>query len=519
MADLGVESGAAMIEQFGLQGSMQKIAAAAESTGTPLQAYLGRAEAMTLVLGAAGAQSDQLREKTAMLGDAAGATDAAHREQTEGVNAAAFAMTVARREMTVMAQRLGDALAPALMSAMEAAQPLLGALERLIDWFTNLPAPMQKTIIGVLAVVAAIGPLLVIAGTLISAIGSIIGIFGGAAGGAGLIATLGAVLVPIAIAVAAIATIAAIGYVVYRNWDTIAAWFAALWEKMKVGAQQIADAILRVWDGLATGARQIGGALQFVWEALVGGARQIGGAMSYLWGAITAGLAQIGGAISRLWNGLVAGAQQILGFFVRIGEGVAAGAGQIVGFFGRLPGQIAGVFSGAGRWLYNAGQSILMGLWEGLASMGQWIYDRVMDLVRRIIPGPVLRVLGIASPSKLMASYGRDTMRGLGVGIDEQAGSVAARMSRAAEQVARAARDGMDVGTLRFGASAQVMDAIAGPLSADVGGTAGTPTTHVTEVNGPIYVQGYLDPSDPLSARRVAENLREQIRLLDREDA
>src|SRR5690606_11921693 len=71
---------------------------------------------------------------------------------------------------------LGGALIPAFMSAIEAAEPLIRAVERAAQWFANLDSTTQTVIIALGGLVAAIGPLLVVAGTLISSVGTIIGI-------------------------------------------------------------------------------------------------------------------------------------------------------------------------------------------------------------------------------------------------------------------------------------------------------------------------------------------------------
>ncbi|MCB0075243.1 MAG: phage tail tape measure protein, partial [Caldilineaceae bacterium] len=122
---MGYESGAAMLQQEGLQGTIAAIVAAAEATGDPLQKYIGSIEGQTLALALAGPQADAFSEKLAAMGTAAGAADAAFAGQTQGVGATAFAMQQMQQSMAVVAQDLGAALIPALSAAMTAAQPLI----------------------------------------------------------------------------------------------------------------------------------------------------------------------------------------------------------------------------------------------------------------------------------------------------------------------------------------------------------------------------------------------------------
>lgn len=69
---------------------------------------------------------------------------------------------------------LGDALVPALMSALDALEPLFQSIEKGAEWFANLDPEMQRTIITILGMAAAAGPLLIIAGQLTTSISALI---------------------------------------------------------------------------------------------------------------------------------------------------------------------------------------------------------------------------------------------------------------------------------------------------------------------------------------------------------
>jgi hypothetical protein len=49
--------------------------------------------------------------------------------------------------------------------------------------------------------------------------------------------------------------------------------------------------------------------------------------------------------------------------------------------------------------------------------MGGWLYSRVMGWISSVIPGPIKRILGIASPAKLAHKYGVFWAQGLGGGL------------------------------------------------------------------------------------------------------
>jgi TP901 family phage tail tape measure protein len=174
MESLGVESGAAMVEQFGLQESLNLIVKAAEDAGQPLGKYLSSIEGQTIALAATGGQADAYTDKIKAMSGAAGTTDAAFKAQTEGINAAGFQMEQAKQQAIVLGQRLGDTLAPMLIDVFDAAKPLVAKVEEAVAWFTSLDETQQRNIVKWVAMVAAMGPVLSITGRILKPIGSMI---------------------------------------------------------------------------------------------------------------------------------------------------------------------------------------------------------------------------------------------------------------------------------------------------------------------------------------------------------
>lgn len=107
--------------------------------------------------------------------------------------------------------------------------PIVNHFTKLIQIFSNLPEPVQKVIVVVAAIVAAIGPLLIIVGTLMMSLGSIITqgpvIAAAFATMIPAIQGLAASFVELTVAAAPwlllAAAIAAAGYLIYSNWDSI----------------------------------------------------------------------------------------------------------------------------------------------------------------------------------------------------------------------------------------------------------------------------------------------------------
>jgi hypothetical protein len=70
--------------------------------------------------------------------------------------------------------------------------------------------------------------------------------------------------------------------------------------------------------------------------------------------------------------------------------------------------------------MLEAGKNVVMGLWNGITSMGSWLADKISGFAGGIIDD-FKDAFGIASPSKVMRDLiGKNIAQGVGVGfIDE----------------------------------------------------------------------------------------------------
>ena len=117
---------------------------------------------------------------------------------------------------------LGNILIPFVLKMVELVEPW-------IEKFASLSEKTQKTILILGGLSAAIGPVLVVGGALISSIGTIVSAVGGlsvaigAAGGATTAfgASLALITGPVGWAIGGIALLTAGGVALYKNWDTI----------------------------------------------------------------------------------------------------------------------------------------------------------------------------------------------------------------------------------------------------------------------------------------------------------
>ncbi|MEV4287347.1 hypothetical protein AB0K40_17725 [Nonomuraea bangladeshensis] len=197
-----------------------------------------------------------------------------------------------------------------------------------------------------------------------------------------------------------------------------------------------------------------------------------------------------------------------------IRNAVSDGASNLLNVVRGIPGQITGALGDLGGLLYNSGRSLLQGLINGVYSMWQQAYNSITDVLNH------LRSLFPFSPAKegpfsgkgWTLYSGRSMMTGLTEGILGQQSSVTDALDSVLAAGAATLGAGLQVpvsGAADFAGSF-------GARAAAGGGAAGR-TVHVENLN--VSVQGVLDPTNPVSYRRLVETLRQAIRDLEREVA
>lgn len=198
------------------------------------------------------------------------------------------------------------------------------------------------------------------------------------------------------------------------NWFTKTLWpgILAVYNFIKDGITAVLHVYIAIWTAIIQFVMAVPGRIRSFFSA-------IGGWFASLWGGIK------NGAVNA-WNGLLS-------------------------FIKGLPGAIIGVFGSAGSWLLNVGKNIVEGLWNGLKSMSSWLLNKIEGWAKDLIPGPIAKILGIASPSKLMHQYGIYVAQGLANGMNDN-GSVSS-VKAASTGLATAVANGFAAPQLSVGAS------------------------------------------------------------------
>ncbi|WP_282698221.1 phage tail tape measure protein [Streptomyces sp. CC208A] len=249
-----------------------------------------------------------------------------------------------------------------------------------------------------------------------------------------------------------------------------AQWLIAMgpigWIILAVGA--LVTAIIVYWD-------EIKAATVAAWDWLVKTIKQFGLDLIKwftgwpIWATIAKHWQSIKDGSRRLWDGLMNWLRQlpgrILGFFAgwsiaamitRHWQGAKDGAIRqgrtLLDWMRNLPREIGRAVGKLGSLLIGHGRDVVRGLWDGIKGMGGWIKSKILSWARSVIPGPIARALGIASPSKVTAEQGRWIARGLVLGLTGSTKQVQAAALRLSDIV----RDALKPGPRRAGLQRQI---------------------------------------------------------------
>lgn len=90
-----------------------------------------------------------------------------------------------------------------------------------------------------------------------------------------------------------------------------------------------------------------------------------------------------------------------------------------------IPGRIRDAVGNLKNLLINAGKDVVIGLFNGIQSMGAWLAGKIRAFAKSAIPDPLERFFGISSPSTFMADQiGEPLAAGIGVGFERGAGQL-----------------------------------------------------------------------------------------------
>lgn len=242
LKNMGYESGQALLESKGLQGSLDALKDAVGGNELAFAGLFSSVEAQTAVLAMAGNQAENLTSKTAEMYEATGAANTAFERQT---NTLKYDIKMIKNLGANFLTQLGTNILPYVREFAEAALPVVSeALEKIGGYMTGTIIPAAETAVKwisehrtlILALAAGIA-------TAVAAYKAYKVVTAASATGTFTLAgAMTALNLPVLAVVAAIGLAVAAGILIYKNWD-----------KIKAKAVELGAKISEVWGNIKTG--------------------------------------------------------------------------------------------------------------------------------------------------------------------------------------------------------------------------------------------------------------------------
>ncbi|MCA9329127.1 hypothetical protein KDA11_00625, partial [Candidatus Saccharibacteria bacterium] len=332
---------------------------------------------------------------------------------------------------------------------------LLPYVNEAITHFSNLAkkfeelSPEQKQMILLVAgILAGLGPLLIVLGSIVGAVGN-------------LIPLLASPVFWIFIAIAVV--LAGVAYLIYRNWESIKPvvdrvvaslvvayeWFSTnIIPILQMVARVIADQLIvawqqlkMAWDTFIKAITPYMPQLMLLGKILLGISLVIIGSVVVALVTMAVILAYVARAIATLINWI----SSAIAWFNRMNSAVW-------GAMRGIHSAVTGALAGAGQWLENAGRSIIDGLVRGInGAIGK--VKSALSKVTNMIPswkGPPAR------DKVLLRDSGEMIMQGLNKGINNGALAVKKTLTGITTNIAPTVNIGANAGNLAQQPSGQI---------------------------------------------------------------
>ena len=250
LEDMGLSS-AGLREQIrdeGLLSVLETLASEFDDNDEAAAQVFGNVRALSGVLDLMGGNADATREIFANMADTTGILDDAFAVTSE---TSAFQMQQAMAELKGIFLELGDILLPFIKDFVEGFRGML-------ETFQNLSPEQKEQAVRFAAIAAAVGPVLIIVGKLLTAFGTLIKTAVILGKGIALLFT------PFGLIGLAIAGVIALGVLLWKNWDTVKEKAADVWGSVK-------DSFVTAWEGIKNGVRPIVNAVLGYYNALISG--------------------------------------------------------------------------------------------------------------------------------------------------------------------------------------------------------------------------------------------------------
>ncbi|OMD85619.1 hypothetical protein BSK49_19070 [Paenibacillus odorifer] len=307
-------------------------------------------------------------------------------EATERYKTFASQMQILKNKLSDIAITIGDAIMPVVLEAVNSMQPLIDKIASIAEKFGSLSPESQKLIITIAAIAAAIGPLLVILGHVVSSVSALMPVFAALTGPVGLI-------------IAGVAGLAAGLTYLYNTNETVRNAINSAWESIKSVALSVwgvisefimgqIDKIKKFWDENGTQILQavtnafnaIKKVIEFImpailfiidmaWTAIK---NVISGALDIIMGLIKIFTGLFTGDWSKMWEGI----KQLLGGAIDFIVGLMT-----LNFLGGLK----TLFTN----LLKSGVGLMKSMGEGIVNAFKGLQSSANSLISKMVSGVI----------------------------------------------------------------------------------------------------------------------------------
>jgi len=379
LKNMGYESGQALLESKGLQGSLEALKDAVGGDELAFAGLFSSVEAQTAVLAMAGNQADNLTSKTAEMYEATGAANTAFERQTDTL---AYDIQMIKNLGANFLTQLGTNILPYVREFAEAALPVVSeALEKIGGYMTGTIIPAAETAVKwisehrtlILALAAGIATAVAaykaykVAVTAYNAVMAVYKVVtaASATGTFTLAGAMTALNIPVLAVVAAIGLAVAAGILIYKNWD-----------KIKAKAVELGAKISEVWGNIKTGVSEAAGILIYKnWDKIKAKAVELGAKISEVWGNIKTGVSE---AVANLVSAFQSNFPLLSAYLSGWWESVSAAWENVKAIFTNIIDFVQNVF--AGNW---------SAAWDNIVAIFGNVFGMIVNLAKAPINGVI----------------------------------------------------------------------------------------------------------------------------------
>jgi len=417
-----------------------------------------------------------------------------------------------------LAIQLGKILLPTIRSIVD-------GLTAFTNWFANLSEGTQKTIVGILAAVAALALLggalikIVTFGQKLWEVLKVIKLVSAVTKIWTAVQWLLNVALnanPIGLIIIAIAALVAGIILLWKNsaafrdffiglWDhiwsflkMIGAWFAGpfadffvmVWDGIVAGAKGVWDWLVKIWNGIVDAVKFAVDLLIAYVQFIIDGWKRVIDFFVFLWNFVVNLFKQAVANVLTIIGGIVAIVGKVRGFFEQMRQAAVDKVVALINFVKGIPGKLLNALGNVGKMLYNAGRSIIQGLIDGLRSMFSSLWNTMTDGLSG------LRDLLPFSPAKKGPFSGKGWTLFSGIAM--------------VEDLAKGITKGADFPVDAMTATLAGVTANLSPAASAA--TTAPPSTPAGPTNiGSVNVQGVWDFTDPVSTRKMVGTLDDEL--------